>query len=136
MARTLSNVRTKISQSISLTRGGPDTPPRTAASVCPEPPPSTASRRLSLTSVPGGGGRTAAGGYLPDLYREGSPEKNWIDSLRSLDSGVAATSATTATGGGKQQVTKFQILQSLILPISNIFHLLIFQYLIYNVYQY
>ena len=109
MARTLSNVRTKISQSISLTRGGPDTPPRTAASpathpasVCPEPPPSTASRRLSLTSVPGpgGGGRTTAGGYLPDLYREGSPEKNWIDSLRSLDSGVAAT-----TGGGKQQVT-------------------------------
>ena len=108
MARTLSNVRTKISQSISLTRGGPDTPPRTAASVCPEPPPSTssstASRRLSLTSVPGpvGGGRTAAGGYLPDLYREGSPEKNWIDSLRSLDSGVAATAP--ATGGGKQEV--------------------------------
>ena len=118
MARTLSNVRTKISQSISLARGGHDTPPRTAASpathpasVCPEPPPSTASRRLSLTSVPGpggGGGRTAAGGYLPDLYREGSPEKNWIDSLRSLDSGVAAT-----TGGGKQQVTSliFLILQ-------------------------
>ena len=115
MARTLSNVRTKISQSISLTRGGPDTPPRTAASVCPEPPPSTASRRLSLTSVPGpgGGGRTAAGGYLPDLYREGSPEKNWIDSLRSLDSGVAAT-ATATTGGGKQQVTSliFLILQN------------------------
>ena len=115
MARTLSNVGTKISQSISLTRGGPDTPPRTAASVCPEPPPSTssstASRRLSLTSVPGpGGGRTAAGGYLPDLYREGSPEKNWIDSLRSLDSGVAATT----TGGGKQQVTSliFLILQN------------------------
>jgi len=45
-----------------------------------QPASSHAARRLSLTNP------LASPYYVSDVYREGSPEKNWIDSLRSADS--------------------------------------------------
>jgi len=55
-----------------------------------QPPASHAARRLSLTNP------LASPYYVSDVYREGSPEKNWIDSLRSMDSSPVNTAPKPA----------------------------------------